>query len=204
MLVPVSAVFSLKNVFCLTDAKTCKCWHPHSRGRCRGRDELTGWWCNTFWWWWSSLNDFLCVFEGKCVSLFFLFPLQQRNTSECCTGRVLNDPLWFECICTKDWCVTWPVNHCGQRDLIRFGSHVKVFWSKEKQTQIIKRILKCEQQTFTGSWKLQKTSADGRKVRTYKSSPQTCVLFWRCVPLHACRVVLAQDWLLVWSLSSFI
>lgn len=149
---------------------------------------------------WVSLCFWVSV-EEKCVGLFFLFPLQQRNTSEYCTGLVFNvfllkTPLWFECICTKDWCVTWPLNHCGQCDLIRFGSHVKVLWKTNPNCQIIKRIiLKLEQRTFTGSWKLQKTLAGGRKVRTYKSSLQTCVLFWRCVPLHTCWVVLAQDWL---------
>lgn len=79
MLVPVSGVFSLKNVFCLTEAKTCKCWHPHSRGRCRGRDELTGWWCNTLLWWWSSLNDFF-VFLRENVSVYSFCFLSSRET----------------------------------------------------------------------------------------------------------------------------
>lgn len=148
MLVPVSGlVFSLEDVFCLTDAKTCKCWHPHSRGRCRGRDALTGWWCNTLLWWWSSLNEFLCVFESlwwKNVSVYSFCWETRVSTAQ--SDRLvfnvflLKTPLWFECICTKDWCVTWPLNHCGQCDLIRFGSHVKVIvlWTKEKQTQTVK------------------------------------------------------------------
>lgn len=140
-----------------------------------------------------SSEWFSLCFWGKMCRFILLFPLQQRNTSEYCTGLALNAPQRLVCHMTSEslWAV-WP-------DQVWLTC--ESFMEQRKTNpncQIIKRILlKREQQTFTGSWKLQETSADGRKVRTYKLSPQTCVLFWRCVPLHACWVVLAQDWSLL-------